>query len=953
MKARLQLCLGFVLVVCSAIWGQAWAQSYVSALIPFDYQNGSFTGVSLSDDAVSGELPLGFTFRFGSVDYTTVRIQSNGRLQFNNSFNGFGTQTSGTPPTYPYNYPTGLPGGTSANVSRTMRIYGADMEPGVSGGVVQYRTTGTAPNRMFVAEWKNVREWNRNSSKFTMQVLLKETGEFEFHYKDFKNVSGGVAQTGWMLSSSDYEVVPTSVLPATNAREGMAIRFTPTAAGSVTSFGIDTGGAAASTCAAKQVTITARDASGSALTSYVGTIQLTTSANRGDWSVVTGAGTLANGAANDGAASYTFSAGDRGVVTLALANSHADDLAVRVVDSGAPSSSTTSSTINFRDNAFVLTPDPVRIAGRPQSIGVALWRKDASSGNCAIATGYTGSKALDAWITRDVQDPGGAAPTVGGVSLPAAAPGTNAASNNVTLAFSAGQATLTLATTDVGKYALNLRDDTRSFASGADIAGASSTLTTKPFALGFTEIKQGGGTCSPAAGTVTCNPGGTASAGSKFIAAGDAFQATVGGYLWSAADDANNDGVPDAGSIVTDNGVAPSFAWATTLTATTPITPAAGVTGALSGTTALAQASFSGGRAVASALTYAEVGSVTLLATATDYLGTSGATVSGASSAVGRFYPGRFHVTSASSVTAACAAGTFSYMGQSALTVNVTIEAQTTTGVRTQNYRKPDYAVGTVTVHAENANGGTDLGARLGGLTPTLDWNAGNYAVATASAVFARAAAPDGPFDHLQLGVTVTDPDGATLAARNMNPTTTSDCVVAGNCTAVAIGVPTKVRFGRLRVQNASGSELLPLTVSLETQYWNGTGFTRNTSDDCTTIPSGAVALGGYTQRTGSTLSPAPTTVTMPGGAVSSGAKVVTLSAPGAGKGGDAHVVVNLGASASESLCVADGFTTTGGNLSWLRGRWCGDSYDRDPAGRVTFGIRRAATAFVYQRENF
>lgn len=938
-------------VIC-CVQNPSWAQSYKSSLIDFKFSSGSFTDVKMADDSVTSEISLGFTFRFGDVDYKTVRIQSNGRLQFNNTFNGHGTQTTGSPPTYPFAYPTGLPGGSSANVARTMRIYGADLDPG-SGGRVRYAQSGTAPNRTFVVEWDNVPEWSSSGSNFRMQVILKETGEFEYHYTGFVNASKGVAQTGWMVSEKDYEVVSTSILPATSKREGMAIRFTPTSAASVTSFDLNVGGAAASTCTAKQITITARDGSGSTLASYVGTIQLSTSTNRGDWTVVTGAGALANGSANDGAATYTFSASDKGIVTLALTNSHADDLTVSVVDSGAPSSKSTSSAINFRDNAFVLTPDPIQIAGRSQSIGVALWSKDATSGNCAIATGYTGTRALDAWITRDVQDPGGAAPTVGGVALPSAVPGTNASSNNVSLTFSAGQATLALATTDVGKYVLNLRDDTRSFASGVDIVGTSASITTRPFALGFTEIKQGGGTCSPAAGAVVCNTSGTATSGAKFVAAGDTFQTTVGGYLWSAADDANNDGVPDAGATITDNALAPSFAWTTSLSATTPISPAAGITGALSGTTSLSQASFSGGRAVASALTYAEVGSVTLLATATDYLGTSGATVNGTSGAVGRFYPGRFYVSSPSGVTAACVAGGFSYMGQSAFTVSVTIEAQTTTGARVQNYRKPDYPVGSVSVHAENANSGTDLGARLSGLTPTLDWNAGNYVVVTASAGFARAASPDGPFDSLQLGVTVTDPDGAVLTARNMNPTTNGDCAASGNCTAVAIGAATKMRFGRLRVQSASGSELLPLTVPIEAQYWNGTGFTRNTSDSCTAIPAGAVALGAYAQRGGGTLSPAPTAVTMPGGAMSAGTKVLTLTAPGAGKGGDAQIVVNLGASASESLCVADTFNTTGGTLSWLRGRWCGDSYDRDPAGRVTFGIRRAATALVYQRENF
>lgn len=952
MMTWLRSCLFGVLGALLCMHAPAWGQSYTSSLIKMSTVSPSFTEVSLADDAVSAEIALGFTFRFGTVDYTTVRIQSNGRLQFNNTFNGHGTQTTGTPPTYPFAYPTGLPGGSSANVARTMRIYGADLDPS-AGGRVRYGRSGSAPNRVFVVEWDDVPEWSQGSSRFRMQIILRENGQFEYHYDKFENTSGGVAQTGWMVSDKDYEVVPTSVLPANSKREDMAIRFTPTSIGSVASFAIGVGSAAASTCTPKQITITARDGSGTTLTSYVGTVQISTSTSHGDWAIVTGAGTLANGSADDGAATYTFSASDKGVVTLALTNTHADDLTVSVVDSGAGSTKTDSAVISFRDNAFVLTTDPIQIAGRPQSIGVALWRKDATTGNCAIATGYTGSKALDAWITRDLQDPGGAAPTVGGVALPSTAPATNASSNNITLTFSVGQATLTLATTDVGKYALGLRDDTRSFASGVDIVGTSASITTRPFALGFTEIKQGGGTCSPAAGVIICNTGGTATSGAKFVAAGDTFQATVGGYLWSAADDANNDGVPDAGANVTDNGVAPSFAWATSLAATTPITPVSGFTGSLGGATTLAQGGYAGGRATATALTYAEVGSVTLQATATDYLGTGGANVTGTSPVVGRFYPGRFYVWPTSSVTAACVGGGFSYMGQNAITVTVVIEAQTTTGVRTQNYGKPGYATATVSAHAENANAGIDLGGRWSGLSPALDWVAGYYAVATPSAAFARAAGADGPFDQLQFGVSIADPDGAVLTARNMNPTTTGDCVAAGNCTAVAIGSPSQVRFGRLRVNSANGSELLPLTVPVEAQYWNGTGFTRNTNDSCTTIPSGAVAIGGYTQRSGSTLSPAPSTVTMAGGAMSGGTKLLTLSAPGSGKGGDAQIVVNLGSSTSENLCGADAFTSSGGNLAWLRGRWCGSSHDRDPTGRVTFGIRRAATAFVFQRENF
>lgn len=760
--------------------------------------------------------------------------------------------------------------------------------------------------------------------------------------------------TGALLSGGSMQLGNNATISydaATQAATGALSTCAAGSSGTVSSFSVAIGAASASTCSPKSITLTARDGSGSTLTSYTGTANLSTSTGRGDWSVVTGAGTLNNGAANDGAATYTFAAGDAGVVTLALSNASADDLQVVAVDSTASATSTTSSTINFRDNAFVLTPDTVQVAGKPQSIGVAMWRKDTTTGNCSIATGYTGTRALDAWITRDVQDPGGAAPTVGGASLPASAPATNAGSNNISLAFSAGQATLALATTDVGKYVLNLRDDTRSFASGVDISGATNSITTRPFALGFTEIKQGSGTCSPAAGTATCNTGGTATSGSKFVAAGDTFQATVGGYLWSAADDANSDGVPDSGAVVTDNGLAPSFAWATTIAATTPITPASGITGALGGTTSLAQGGYSGGRATASALTYAEVGSVTLQASATNYLGTTGANVSGTSPTLGRFYPGRFAVLAGSSVAAACPAGGYTYMGQNAMTLSFVLEAQTSGGSRTQNYTTPGYTVGTVASHAENANSGTDLSGRL--TLPGTSWSAGRYIVSTTAAGISRAAAPDGPFDSLLIGVSATDPDGALLAGRDMNPTTAGDCAAAGNCTAVALGTATKARFGRLRLTSTSGSELLPTTVPVEAQYWNGSGFTRHTSDSCTTIPAGAVALGSYVQRSGAVLSPAPTTIAGASGVLSSGTRLLTLSAPGTGKGGDAEVVINLGTTSSENLCGTDTFNSTAGNLAWLRGRWCGSAYDRDPTGRVTFGVRRAASAFVYQRENY
>ena len=169
----------------------------------------SYAGAPVDDD-ITAQLPLGFTFNFGGVNYTQVQIMSNGRLQFNNGFCGYGTQTTGPPPTYPYAYP-------SANVVRTMRVYGVDLDATPSGAAgvcptsscyVSYATIGTAPNRRFVVTWVNVPEWGATTrtGSFNLQVILEETtNEFVYQFGASNHPTGGSAQIGWELSATDYE----------------------------------------------------------------------------------------------------------------------------------------------------------------------------------------------------------------------------------------------------------------------------------------------------------------------------------------------------------------------------------------------------------------------------------------------------------------------------------------------------------------------------------------------------------------------------------------------------------------------------------------------------------------------------------------------------------------------------------------------------------------------------
>ncbi len=728
-------------------------------------------------------------------------------------------------------------------------------------------------------------------------------------------------------------------------------------------FTITVGGSA-TTCDPQTVIITAYDAAGNVFTGYIGTVSITTSTNHGDWSQVAVTGTLTNGPADSGAATYTFVAGDAGAKSLELSNHHAESLTITTQDGAVTN---TSGTVTFSDNAFIITPTTSTggvansteiVAGRNHGFRVEMWRKNPGTGNCAIASGYNGTKNLDGWLTLDALDPGGTAPTIGGVSLPSTAPAVNPASNNLSVTFTNGVANITLSTTDVGKYILNLRDDTRVYAGGTNISGSSDSLIVRPFGLGITNINKGG----------TNNPGGTASAGIAFVAAGDTFSATVGGYLWATADDANNDGIPDAGVDITDNGLTPHFAYSTAL-ASSIHTPAGGINGTLSGTTPVPQVNFSGGKATVSDLAWDQVGSLYLNATATNYLGVTGVNLTGRSPAIGRIYPHHFTLLS-SSITAAC--NGFTYMGQSLPLIAYTLQAEKLGNGITSNYDNNTLGytlIATPTLAAENNDAGVNLVNRIT-TSSSPKWTAGKYIFSDSSAVFARATppTPDGPYDSLQLGVKTTGGDGVLIQNMDMRATTPGACTTGTNpatdCDTRKIGTATKIRYGRLRPLNAYGPETGTIVMPVHMEYYNGTTFIRNILDNCTTLSSPAdctPTTGNYTLFNAMASNSTCTIV------IGTGTATTTLSvlktqpsdpSPGIAKEGIAKLSFTPTTPPAPPL----GKTNTGfadltalinASLPWLLYEWDGadNDYNENPTGRANFGIYRGNDRIINWRE--
>lgn len=195
---------------------------------PYKFTNtgGCGTTQPVIDDTLSDNIPLGFTFNYGGVDFTQARIMSNGRLQFNNNLTcGYGSPVTQLP------YP-------NAGLNYTMRIYGNDLDPTAKSEVpaysttcldrtscyVSYATLGTAPNRRFVVTWNRVPEWTAASTasgSYELQIILQENGEFIYQFGNDTPGPGNVnAQVGWQVNTTDY-AVPAVGFPAANS----AIRF--------------------------------------------------------------------------------------------------------------------------------------------------------------------------------------------------------------------------------------------------------------------------------------------------------------------------------------------------------------------------------------------------------------------------------------------------------------------------------------------------------------------------------------------------------------------------------------------------------------------------------------------------------------------------------------------------------------------------------------------------------
>ena len=218
--------------------------------------------------------------------------------------------------------------------------------------------------------------------------------------------------------------------------------------------------------------------------------------------------------------------------------------------------------------------------------------------------------------------------------------------------------------------------------------------------------------------------------------------------------------------------------------------------------------------------------------------------------------------------------------------------------------------------------------SRLSVSSSTGSWASG-IASASASIALQRAVQPDGPFANLTIGIAPQDPDGVQQLAFNL------DADGNGINERVTLGV-TQLRFGRLRLTNAFGSELLNLRIPIQAEYWSGSYFSVNAQDACTSITSAAnISLTNYQGGINAGNLPGPGSITL-GGAFAAGIGSLTLTKPTPKPtvNGSVDLTINLSAE----------------NKTYLQGAWTQRIFNQNPTARAVFGIYKGGPV-IYQRE--
>ena len=558
-------------------------------------------------------------------------------------------------------------------------------------------------------------------------------------------------------------------------------------------------------------------------------------------------------------------------------------------------------------SSYTIPPQVAGIATptAPAANAMYLRALEASTGNPAVCTPAIISSTTSVNMGYACNDPttcqAGNLAVINTTAIPGS-PNSNPTQNSaaVSLTFDAnGSAPIVVRYDDVGRITLYASTTVTPFTGGTAVTldGSSNSFVVAPHHFGFSGV-----------------PAGPFKAGNNFAPASAPYT-TVTAYNGLATPAAT----PNFGKETAPEGVTLSFA---------KCRPTGGSSSA--GSFSGSVGTFSGGVASATSMNWSEVGNGDLVATLTSgsYLG-SGLTSTGNTSSsgtacqnpvgtavagnVGNFIPDHFDTA----VTDGCTGCGFTYSAQP-FAVTVTAMNGLPTPAKTLNYdgttSSPNFAND---VYLTDANAVPTpvgkFGVSAAPMGVTVNVAGDTLTVPKADFVYGVATLTSVPVYTFNTVPTV--PTSIRLSAKDSVNTS----VVS---TGFAEGT-TEIRSGRIKISNAYGSELLPLSITATAQYYSAlSNWVISATDSVTNMTLAAsynVVKNGVT--TGTT-TPSPTGATVLVG----GQRPIVLSRPTGGATGKATIDSTN--------------TTVPGYLPLT-------------PGSATFGVYKDNNNFIYRRESY
>ncbi len=783
-----------------------------------------------------------------------------------------------------------------------------------------------------------------NSSSASANAIIYAAGDV-----NLTNFTLNGALTAKNITLSGTSVITYNSAAVTAANFGTTCPFS-----SVSQF-VVTAPSTGSYCQNMTVAVTAQNAMSQTETTYARQITLTTQSNAGTWISTTGGGALSSTV--NGAATYQFVAGDNGVANFRLSypNSGASPITIKAYQTDTPTILGNSGSINFAPSSLVITDNPV--SGAPTAFSSAqtagtnftLYLTAYSGSSCGVVTNYTGTKTIRFYTTYVNPTTGTLNAKINGVNI---ANSVDAVQTTQPIIFNNGVATVIGSYSDAGQLMLNVADT----ASGGP-SGQSGNFVVKPyqFAINIPGNSATQTTAPPAGAVSACL------ANAVFKKAGVPFTVNV------QAQNAQGTVTPNYGLETVSQGIL--------LTSSALLAPTNGRNGSTglgtigNGSTFSrvtgAGSPFTGAYYTGSNFYFDEAGCINLtVAVGTgSYLGAGNVSNS---TVVGRFIPDHFSVSgNVPLLTTGCSGsfGSFTYLDKPFLYTTapvLTVTAQSLQNTTTQNYtgnfwKLSNSALGNIYNKFYDP-------LRVGDIIPNLIFSAANSTPSfldEGNGVGTFTFSDGGGFKIQRLSGSLAPPFRAEIQL-NVPTITDSDGVICTGAGCVsggfAFGLPTAgngIAFtgtgtgsgkqffqGRLIVLNSSGSQLLPLTLPMQTQVYTASGstsgFAINALDSCTTFNSAAnLTITQFGVSTIASLPASPATF-------SQGILNITLNAPTPAATGYVDVEANISTSAA--------------NLPWLQYNWpyngiTGTNFSANPRGRGTFGVFKGNDRVIYQQE--